>query len=257
MEVLQKAPPDLLNIITDYVWQRNLTGHSTSQVFHLKKAGGKNLYLKIDSQRESRLLKEKLRLEWLKGKLPVPEVRLFVSDDERDYLLASEIKGAGAHENLWKGDIPRVIQQLAAGVKMIHNLPIEACPFNERLETKIEKARRRIELGLIEQSNFEEPDKKPEELFQKVIATKPDSGNLVFTHGDYCLPNVILRDFVINGFIDLAEAGIADRYQDIALLTRSVEYNYGKHWIPFVFECLEIEPDWGKIEFYKLLDEFF
>jgi aminoglycoside phosphotransferase len=67
----------------------------------------------------------------------------------------------------------------------------------------------------------------------------------------------ILKDFRLNGFVDCAEAGIADRYQDIALLARSVGHNFGEKWIPFVFECLEIEPDWEKIEFYKLLDEFF
>jgi aminoglycoside phosphotransferase len=256
-EVLQEAPPVLSKIISGYIWQQNQTGLSTSQVFHLKKAGGENLYLKIDSRRESRLLAEKQRLEWLKGKLPVPELRFFVSDDERDYLLISEIEGSGTHADLWKKDIPRTIRQLAAGVKLIHSLPIADCPFDERSETKIKKARRRIELRLIEQSNFEKPDKKPEELFQKVVADKPDSEDLVFTHGDYCLPNVIMCDFVINGFIDLAEAGIADRYQDIALLVRSVEYNFGKRWIPMIFECLGIEPNWEKIEFYQLLDKFF
>ncbi|MDQ4122555.1 MAG: phosphotransferase [Acidobacteriota bacterium] len=71
------------------------------------------------------------------------------------------------------------------------------------------------------------------------------------------MPNVIFKDWQISGFIDWGRAGVADRYQDIALLARSVGYNFGEQWTPFVFECLEIVPDWEKIEFYKLLDEFF
>ncbi len=68
---------------------------------------------------------------------------------------------------------------------------------------------------------------------------------------------MILKNFRLSGFVVWAEAGIAFRYQDIALLARNVGYNFGEQWIPFVFECSEIEPDWEKIEFYKLLDKFF
>jgi len=61
----------------------------------------------------------------------------------------------------------------------------------------------------------------------------------------------------LNGVIDWENAGIADRYQDIALLTRSVWYNFGENWGKTVFEIYGIEPDWEKIDFYRLLDEFF
>ena len=114
-----------------------------------------------------------------------------------------------------------------------------------------------MELGLIDRRNFEEPDKKPAKLFQKVLATKSDAKDLLFAHADYCLSNVILKDFRLSGFVDWAKAGVADRYQDIALMARSIGHTLGEEWIRFVFEALETEPDWEKIEFYTLLDEFF
>ncbi|HEX8397539.1 MAG TPA: APH(3') family aminoglycoside O-phosphotransferase [Pyrinomonadaceae bacterium] len=260
MENLPKhLPQALFEALSDYDWQQNLTGFSSSQVFRLTKAGGENLYLKIDSHGGSELADEKLRLEWLKGKLPVPEVRFFVQMDERDYLLITEIEGEGAHEDLWKEDVRRTIELLANGVRMIHSLPVADCPFDETLEAKIERARWRMELGLVDESDFddERQGRTAEELFRELIATRPTSEDLVFTHGDYCLPNVLFKDWQISGFVDWGRAGVADRYQDIALLARSVCYNFGEKWTPFVFEALKIEPDWERIEFYKLLDEFF
>ncbi|HEX9927981.1 MAG TPA: APH(3') family aminoglycoside O-phosphotransferase [Pyrinomonadaceae bacterium] len=260
IETLQQTLPQILSeMLSGYAWQQNFTGFSSSQVFHLKSSSGENLYLKTAPCVDSELAEEKQRLEWLKGKLSVPEVRLFVQTDERDYLLISEIEGAGAHEDLWKEDVPRAIELLSKGVRMIHSLPVADCPFDETLEAKIERARRRIELGLVDESDFddERQGRTAEDLFRELIATKPASEDLVFTHGDYCLPNVLFKDWQISGFVDWGRAGVADRYQDIALLTRSVCYNFGEKWTPFVFEALEIEPDWERIDFYKLLDEFF
>jgi aminoglycoside phosphotransferase len=256
----ESLPPMLAETIRGYESQQNLIGLSTAQVFRLKKASGENLYLKTAQRTDSELKAEKEKLEWLAGKLAgVPEVRLFVRDESRDYLLISEIEGAGAHEDLWKQNVPKAIKLLATGLKTIHGLPTKDCPFDETLESKIEAARRRMALGMVDASDFDDKrrGRTSEDLFQELIANKPASEELVFTHGDYCLPNVIFKDWEIGGFVDWSRAGVADCYQDIALLERSVRYNFGEEWMPRLFECLEIEPNQGKIDFYKLLDEFF
>jgi aminoglycoside phosphotransferase len=257
---LQNSLPQTLSeTLSGYVWQQDFTGFSGTQVFHLKSSRDENLYLKTAPRVGSELAEEKQKLEWLKGKLSVPEVRLFVQMDERDYLLISEIEGTGVHEDLWKEDVRRAIELLANGVRMIHNLPAAECPFDETLEAKIEQARRRMEFGLVDESDFddERQGRTAEDLFRELIATRPASEDLVFTHGDYCLPNVVFKDWRLSGFIDWSRAGVADRYQDTALLARSVEFNFGAEWRAFLFDCLEIQPDDEKIRFYQLLDEFF
>ncbi|CAF1629466.1 unnamed protein product [Adineta ricciae] len=64
--------------------------------------------------------------------------------------------------------------------------------------------------------------------FKELISHAPDE-DLVFTHGDYCLPNIIFDDNECRaiGFVDLGCAGIADRYHDIALGLWSIQYNLG------------------------------
>ncbi len=76
-------------------------------------------------------------------------------------------------------------------------------------------------------------------------------------HGDYCLPNIVLQDWRLIGFVDWGRAGVADRYQDIALTVRSVGSNFGSEWVDVLFEACGVEPDYAKVRFYMLLDEFF
>ena len=77
---------------------------------------------------------------------------------------------------------------------------------------------------------------------------------------------MFIKDDRIAGFIDLGKAGMADRYQDIALCYRSLKHNAegaygGKVYEGFqpekLFEELGIEPDWEKVRYYLLLDELF
>ncbi|HVZ16245.1 MAG TPA: phosphotransferase, partial [Terriglobales bacterium] len=111
-------------------------------------------------------------------------------------------------------------------------------------------------------SDFDEErqGRTPRSAFGDLLATRPADEDLVFTHGDYCTPNVLIdpERMTLNGFIDWGRAGVADRYQDLALAARSTAYNFGSEWIPLFFEAYGLrEVDTAKVEFYKLLDEFF
>ncbi|SKC81897.1 Aminoglycoside phosphotransferase [Maledivibacter halophilus] len=92
-----------------------------------------------------------------------------------------------------------------------------------------------------------------------VLEKKPDNEDFVFTHGDYCMANIILLGNKLSGFIDLGRAGVSDRYQDIALAVRSFEHNFGTDkWNDLFYKEYGIEDvDYSKIEFYILLDELF
>ncbi len=258
---LQKTlPPLLAEFLSGYAFRQIHIGLSPSKVFRLDAANKNSLYLKTSPRVPGfSLLQEKLKLEWLENRLPVPKVLRFAEDENTDYLLLSEISGKPASDDSLKKNIPRVIEQLTTGLKTIHTLPVENCPFDARLDSAIKLARERIINGLVEQEDFDEErqGRTVEDIFQELIAAKPTGEDLVFTHGDYCAPNVILKNGKLSGFVDWGNAGVADKYQDLALLSRSVSYNFGEEWSKSVFEIYGIEPDWEKIYFYRLLDEFF
>jgi len=49
----------------------------------------------------------------------------------------------------------------------------------------------------------------------------------VVIHGDYCLPNIIMKDFGLQGFVDLGTGGIGDRHYDLFWGLWTLEYNLG------------------------------
>jgi aminoglycoside phosphotransferase len=256
----QSLPADLAQVINGYNWRKIHVGCSAAQVFRLEAENENSFYLKIAARSfENSLLTEKSKLDWLKNRLSVPEIIMFVQDDNSDYLLLSEISGIDASSDFYKQSEAEVIEQMAKGLKMIHSVPIADCPFDARLDYKIESAKQRMLNGLVDESEFdaERTGKCAEDLFRELIENKPCEENLVFTHGDYCLPNIILKNKRLNGFIDWGSAGVADKYQDIALLARSVASNFDAEWTQNLFKALDIEPDLQKIKFYTLLDEFF
>jgi aminoglycoside phosphotransferase len=258
-----KLPPDLQYLLDGATWHEETMGCSGNRVFRITRSGEPTYYLKIAGYpNEGELLAEKERLVWLQGRLPVPVVHSWNTDNERSYLLLSEIQGLMSCDADFAHDMPTLVRLLAEGMHMIHSVDIRNCPFDQRLVMKIEQARQRVEAGLVDESDFDEQRQgmRAKEVFQRLIESRPAQEDLVFTHGDYCLPNVFIdaSHTRINGFIDWGRAGIADRYQDIALATRSLTYNFDPGWEKLLWEAYGLETvDHEKIEFYQLLDELF
>ena len=144
----------------------------------------------------------------------------------------------------------------------MHDLGIEDCPLDQRLDSKLSKARRNISNGFVDESDFEPENlgKTGQLVYSELRAAPPPDEDLVFTHGDLCLPNIVIHHGKVSGFIDLDRAGIADRYQDIALFLRSFSLNFeGTSGLTAAFmrgygtDSLDRE----KLDFYRKLDELF
>lgn len=255
-----EIPPSLAELTNGFSWEPITIGHSEAKTFLLKSPHA-NQYVKVQSvQAVERLEVEKEKLKWLEGKLPVPRVLFYGTDETSEYLLMSEIKGVNASEPSHKDDLPAILTSLGAGLKTIHSVPIQDCPFDQSLGMKIEEAKNRVNQGLVDEDDFDKVRKgrKARDLFKELITKRPLHEELVFTHGDYCMPNVIVENQKVSGFIDWGRAGIADKYQDIALAIRSISSNFGKEFVPFFLAGYGIKDvDGSKIDYYQLMDEFY
>lgn len=229
-----------------------------------------NQVLKIQKL-DDEILREHKIMNWLKGKLPVPEVLCFEKDETYAYLLMSKLPGKMSCSPDLLNHPEELISLLAEGLGQLWQVDISECPFNNRLDEKLKKAKERVEKGLVDIEDTE-PDtfgeggfKDPDELLQWLMAHRPEE-ELVFSHGDFCLPNIFISEGKVSGYLDLGRAGIADKWQDIALCYRSLVHNYhGKYANEGVkeadpellFKRLGTSPDWERIRYYILLDELF
>ena len=262
-EILNDLPSELIKIVNEGVWEKDTMGMSDSKVYRIRNTSlGRNGYLKIMHHSNSESLSyERNIYNWLENRLPVPKVLYYSKDDAKEILFISEIEGRnGVDEEL--GLQPEYIAKLMAqGLKVIHSLDIKDCPYISTLDYKLEIAYERIVNGEIDEEDFEEGyrGKKAEELYDILIKAKPKEEDLVFTHGDYCLPNIMISNKEISGFIDMGRAGVADRYQDIALALRTLRHNFNDEKLEEIFlstygiEEVNLE----KVKYYILLDELF
>lgn len=261
MEITHKHRNALGDQLKHYTWTPILIGESSSSVFRLEHREKESLYLKIaeeDADRE--LHAEAERLKWIAGRIRTPRLISYLEDSGVAYLLTTALAGADASVAQEQRDPGALVRLLAEGLREIHETPIGDCPFDQRLSSKIEVARDRMLRELVDESDFDDErrGKTAEELFELLIMTRPATEDVVFTHGDYCFPNIIIEHGRISGFIDWSRSGVADRYQDLALAMRSMDFNTSDDWSSIFLEAYGIETlDKQKVEFYQLLDEFF
>jgi len=260
-EEYPQAPPAIRSVLQGKKMMEIGAGYSNTQVYKVYDA---KLCLYLKTQAASAFFsfrREILILNWLNQKLPVPEVVEYTSDSSHEYLILTAIPGENCVEAMKTHDHERLVYLLAAGLRKIHSIDISSCPFDERVAEKIKNARYNVDHHLVDEENFdkERQGMTAREVYQAVTrAAPPLEDDLVFTHGDYCLPNVLVHNDAVSGFIDLGRAGISDRYNDLAIASRSIRYNLGAEYERPFFKFYGMETvDKEKIAYYRMMDELF
>jgi aminoglycoside 3'-phosphotransferase-2 len=122
-----------------------------------------------------------------------------------------------------------------------------------------------VNANLVDEADFDDAraGRSATEVFAELLATTAPDEDLVFTHCDFSLPNIILQqtangEVEVAGLIDCGRAGMADRYQDLALIVRDVAGTFGDACVaPFLLAYGAPELRRDRLAYYTLLDEFF
>jgi kanamycin kinase/aminoglycoside 3'-phosphotransferase-3 len=259
-------PINLQTRLEGYASKTDTIGESSASIIRFTN-GVETVYLKSD-EKIAELRCERDILRWLSNKLPVPEVLDWVEDGVLAYLLITAADGVMSCDDP-RGVTPPVTDTIAAladGILKLQTIDITDCPFDNRLDQKLEHALYNIKHDLIDVTDWEQDNgfDSPMSLYNWLCDNRSQE-DLCFTHGDYCMPNVFVDGSYCSGLIDFGRAGVADKYQDIALCVRSLGYNLDvsshrdtkQQAIDELFSHLGITPDWDKIRYYILLDELF
>lgn len=209
-------------------------------------------------------------LRWLEGKVPVPRIFCTLVQNGFRWTLMERIPGEMSCADVWRADPHLLVRVLADAMKRLWSVDVTDCPVDQRPDAKLGRARKTVENGqvnmeLVDPETFGEKGfSSPADLLQWLEEHRSECVP-VLTHGDFCLPNLFLKDWQFTGFIDLGRSGMGDKWTDIAICWRSLRDNFGGHYGDAVggfhpdelFGALGIAKDEEKLRYYLLMDELF
>lgn len=192
-------------------------------------------------------LAEADRLVWAASFTRVPRVLDAGRDAKGSWLLtaAVEVRGeiaSSAIEPRWHDRAERSAIAIGIGLRRFHDaLPTDTCPFVRGAETRV--ATLTAALGTAERART-----------AVALGTPPPVDRPVVCHGDATVPNTLLDGagrFVAH--VDVGDLGVADRWSDIAVTTRSVTRRYGPGLEPLVLAAYGVAPDRERTAYYRAL----
>lgn len=216
------------------------------EVFYLK-VGRSDLTIRVAADCE--------RTRWAYTYLPVPRIIDCGTVEGLDWMLNTGLPGVDATSPRLRDDPRRLAKILARGLKRFHEAPVDECPFDFRLDTQMAHVRRRVAEGRVVIADMHEEftHHTPASALEELERLMPADEDLVVCHGDYCLPNIMVVDGEVVGYMDLGELGVSDRWWDIAVGAWSVTWNLGPGHEDRFYDAYGIEPDPDRIAFYRLL----
>lgn len=217
--------------IRDFIAEAPLTdcsGMSGDKTFYINKGNG--YYLKIS--KKSSLENERLMTEYFNRRNLAARVELYVSED-RDYLITTKVQGENAFV-AGLSEPERLCQILAISLRKLHDSDAFDCPIIDKTKTFIRQ--------FMDNTNKKLWDDSEVEFLLKLGFSDKDSAYDYFAlraytlednaliHGDACLPNCILENYQLSGYVDLGLAGIGDRHYDLFWTLWSLAFNSKKRY---------------------------
>ncbi|KHJ55204.1 aminoglycoside phosphotransferase [Aureimonas altamirensis] len=257
------VPSNMSVEVHGYKWARDTIGQAGGAVYRLYgRVGAPDLFLKHGRDEVADdVTDEMVRLRWLAGYTSVPSVQNFVRTKDEAWLLMTAIPGKTVYQVLEENADARfiVVDAIAAFLRRVHAIPVCECPFNSDYTYRLSRARARIDSGLVDADDFdtEREGLTPEQVWEEMQHLLPFPADPVVTHGDFSPDNLLMNEGEILGCIDVGRVGIADRYQDLAILWNRLE-EFGSPLQERFFQRYGVaDVDRRKLQFHLMLDEFF
>lgn len=263
---IKDLPIDLQYHLDNYTIETVIQGRIGDQILKLINREKVTLYLKMSCSEitQNEMQKEAELLQWLKGKeIYVPTILNYSREHEVSYMLITEVAGQNAHIVNDMLSKEKVIELSAKGLKAIHSIDYTSIPrmYTHTLEDELHIICKDIEQKRVDEIAFQKAcHKTPTEAIEDLIDRRGIFNADIFTHGDYCLPNVLIDHRQKYGFIDWSQAGVGDSYRDIAPMLKSIKRNFGEGYEELFcgyYGIAKNDIDYEKIDYYNLIDEFY
>lgn len=253
---------DLSPLIEGRAWFRNLIGESGAAVHRLSLPGAPDLYLKHGrGDIATDIADEAARLRWLAPHVSTPQVLHVSTDADAAWLLTTALPGRTAYDVLTShpSQALNIVDRIAVFLKTLHAIPVARCPFDSGPARRLSLAHARMQAGLVDVDDFDATHEgwTPQQVWDEMIALRPAAIEPVIAHGDWSLDNILIEDRAVSGCIDVGRLGVADRYQDLAILWNNLDEFGPDAQTRFLAAYGIADLDEDRLRFHLALDEFF
>jgi len=257
-----RFPETLASCVDGYAASPVTAGESGGTVLRLTAPGRPTWYLKAGRDEVAQDISEEMhRLTWLASRIAAPRLVHFVRDADQAVLVTTPLPGMSAAA--WLEHHParatEALRAIASFLHGLHALPVVQCPFDASHTVRLAAARERLERGEVDEDDFDDArlGQTAEQVWQDMMAMLPLPFERVVTHGDFSLDNIFIDDGQVSGCLDVGRLGVADPYQDVAILWNNLA-EYGEALQAIWLEAYgAAPPDMERLRFHCCLDEFF
>lgn len=176
----------------------------------------KDLGYFIKSSAKGALKNEAVMTEYFNSLNLSAKVVEYISAD-KDYLVTEKIVGDDCISEKYLANPTKLCDTLAENLRLLHSIDYKDCPITNHTESYLSRAEANYISGNYDKTMF--PDsfgyRSEIEAREVIVANSKLLKCDTLLHGDYCLPNIVLDDWRLSGFIDLGNGGVGDRHVDI------------------------------------------
>ena len=136
---------------------------------------------------------------------------------DRDYLLTERVSGEDCTYKAYLDEPKRLAGVIGESLAMLHSLDFSDCPIKNRISTYFDFAEENYKKGICDLSFFDSCYCKitADDAWRMASEVKDLLKCDTLLHGDYCLPNIMLKKWKLSGFIDLGCGGVGDKHIDL------------------------------------------
>ena len=150
----------------------------------------------------------------------------YFSEGGYDWLLTERIDGEDATHASLLQDGKRLAATIGELLRSLHECDTAGCPVKDRNSDYLRTVREGYRIGRFDASFFGTSGDK-DTIFSEFEKRSELLSGRVLLHGDFCLPNIILRGYDLSGYIDLGAGGIGDRHIDLFWGAWTLNFNLG------------------------------
>lgn len=255
-----KLPASIARFIGEATLLPDTIGESPCQV-HGFRRGGEGFFLKsspaIFAPTTYSVLREARVLEWLAGRLKVPELVLVAQDQEHEFMITRQVPGVPLSQLVGEPRVALELFQMA--LQRVQAVPTQGCPFDSGIAVRLAELDYLLANGLcaVEHDLGQWPGLASAEDLRARLQDNRTREELLFSHGDLGDSNVFVDGRDELHFIDLGRGGLADRWLDIAFVHRDLREQIGLEIADQYLRELGVPDQPLQREYFEQLDELF